>query len=64
MELLLIEQQVKDFIIVKAELSSSEKTKRIIKTLNLITELYDKHQEEVPVNEAYTMLYGESNESV
>lgn len=63
MDLLLIEQQVKDFIISKPKLSSNEKTKRIIKTLDLINGIYDKHQEEMTVDEAYTMLFGEEHES-
>lgn len=62
MDLLLIEQQVKDFIFVQPDLSSTEKTKRIIKTTNFITEIYDKHQEEVPVDEAYKILYGVQDE--
>lgn len=63
MDLLLIEQQVKDYIIVQPDLSSNEKAKRISKTLNFINEIYDKHQEEVAVEEAYKMLFGEENEN-
>jgi hypothetical protein len=61
MELLLIEQQVKDLIIVKAELSSNEKARRIRKTLDFIVSVYDKHQEEISVEDAYKMLFGDEN---
>jgi hypothetical protein len=62
MDLLLVEQEVKNFIVSKPKISSNEKAKRITKTLNLITEIYDKHQEELSVDEAYTILFGEENE--
>lgn len=60
MELLLIEEEIKVYIHQNhPKLTSSEKTKRIIKTLNLVTEIYDKHGEELTVADAYDILYNE-----
>lgn len=62
MDLLLVEQQVKDLIVLKPGLSSNEKTKRIMKTLSFINEIYDKHHEEIPADEAYSMLFGDEED--
>ncbi len=63
MELLLVEEQVKNLIHTKAKLSSNEKVRRITMTLDFITNIYLKHQEELPVDEAYDILFFEDTEN-
>lgn len=61
MDLMLIEEQVKSFVVIQPKLSSNEKTKRIVKTLDFITDMYNKNGEEIPADEAYTVLFGDEN---
>lgn len=59
MDLMLIEVEVKDFVINQPNISSNEKARRITKTLDFITAIYNKYEEITTAPEAYNILFEE-----
>ena len=57
MNLLKLEQEVKQYLYSVPDLKPSELDTRFKEVLNFITNLYNKHGEEVSVDDAYKCLY-------
>lgn len=58
-DLLLLEQSVQTFIVLKDNLSSNEKAKRIQKVLGFMNRIYNKYNEQISIDEAWEILYGD-----